>query len=154
MNVPRQPFTVVSLSSSTNWTLHGLRSSTVIGFAQRTLPLIVISRFTLYNCNPIVMHVGGEEKNAYDVNQVYQSEIKAQQTFVTVKLMSWLVKFIVKRLFTRENHPGEPRKKRSCQKMFHAIDVENLFTQSIYNKRACRVGFTTIVNITWDIPRW
>lgn len=89
MNVLRKPFTIVSLSSSTNWTLHGLRSSTIIGFAQRTLPLIDISlsRFTIV-IPLLYMLVAKKKKNAYDVNQVYQSEIKAQQTFVTVKLMS------------------------------------------------------------------
>lgn len=63
MNVLRKPFTIVSLSSSTNWTLHGLRSSTVIGFAQRTLPLIDISlsRFTIV-IPLLYLHVGGEEE--------------------------------------------------------------------------------------------
>lgn len=34
--------------------------------------------------------------------------------------------------------------------MFHAIAVENLFMQSIYNKRTCRVGFVTIVNTSHE----
>lgn len=87
MNVLRKPFTVVTLSSSTNWTLHGLRSSTGIGFAQRTLLLIQISRSRFTIVIPLLCMLVAK-KNAYDVNQVYQSRIEAQQTFMTVKLMS------------------------------------------------------------------
>lgn len=152
MNVLRKPFTIVSLSSSTNWTLHGLRSSTVIGFAQRTLPLIDISlsRFTIV-IPLLYMLVAKKKKNAYDVNQVYQSEIKAQQTFVTVKLMSWLVKFIVKN-FSRVRIiraiPGEPRKRAAKRCFMRSLSKIYLRNRFIINEH--RVGFVTIVNTSHE----